>query len=181
MQTEMVKKLGEKSANELKLSLNKIYSTGIYDENKKIFDGMSPIEKLYSYCENKDEIKDVEKAYIKYKTHVSKSMLTGIKKVIFNGCATIVVWVDGSKTVVKLMEGDDYDPEKAIMMCVMEKMIGSKGGVKRFFKKWIPEEDTSELIEHLSVTMSEFREHVSNIAKSIAKSFEKETDKEKDK
>ena len=64
-----------------------------------------------------------------------------IKKVIFNGPATVVIWLDGTKTVVKCMEGDIYDPEKALMMCIMERLLGgSKMEVKRLFKKWINKE-----------------------------------------
>ena len=64
-----------------------------------------------------------------------------IKKVIFSGRATVVIWMDGTKTIVKCMEGDIYDPEKALMMCVIERILGgSKMEVKRFFKKWIKKE-----------------------------------------
>lgn len=65
-----------------------------------------------------------------------------IKKVIFNGPATIVIWKDGTKTVVKCMDGDDYDREKGFMMAIIEYLLGgTKGDVKRFFKKHIPEEE----------------------------------------
>ena len=43
---------------------------------------------------------------------ISKPKMThgcpGIKKVIFNDPATIVLWDDGTKTVVKCSEGDTY-------------------------------------------------------------------------
>ena len=67
-----------------------------------------------------------------------------VKKVIFNGPATIVIWDDGTKTVVKCMDTDDYDPEKGLMMCVMEHLLGSKSQVKKFFAKHIPEENEFE-------------------------------------
>lgn len=43
------------------------------------------------------------------------------KKVIFNPPATIVIWEDGEKTVVKCMKGDDYDAEKGLALCFMKK------------------------------------------------------------
>lgn len=95
-----------------------------------------------------------------------------IKKVIFNGPVTIVIWADGSKTVVKLMEGDNYDPEKAIMMCLIEKMLGSKADVKRFFKKWIPEVDLSELGESIGTIASELGKSIGKMVKSVAKALE---------
>ena len=95
-----------------------------------------------------------------------------IKKVIFNGPATIVIWADGSKTVVKLMDGDDYDPEKAIMMCLVEKMLGSKAEAKRFFKKWIPEVDLSELGESIGIIASELGKSIGTMVKSVTKALE---------
>lgn len=80
-----------------------------------------------------------------------------IKKVVFSGPATIVIWKDGTKTVVKCMEGDDYDPEKGLMMCIMEKLLGGKSAVKKLFKKHIPEEDTASIIEAVSHALDELK------------------------
>ena len=46
------------------------------------------------------------------------------KKVIFNDPATIVLWDDGTKTVVKCSEGDTYDPEKGFMLCYLKRLMG---------------------------------------------------------
>lgn len=46
-------------------------------------------------------------------------------KAIFNDPATIVLWADGTKTVVKCQEGDDYDPEKGLALCYMKKYLGN--------------------------------------------------------
>ena len=51
-----------------------------------------------------------------------------IKKVIYNDPATIIFWSDGTKTVVKCMEDDDYDPEKGFMAAVTKKVFGDKYG-----------------------------------------------------
>lgn len=51
-------------------------------------------------------------------------------KWIFNGPATIAIWEDGTKTVVKLMPGDTYDPEKAVAMCYIKKMLGNSEAMK---------------------------------------------------
>ena len=50
-----------------------------------------------------------------------------VKKVIFNDPATIVYWKDGTKTVVKCQEGDDFDPEKGFAMAFLKKCWGNKG------------------------------------------------------
>lgn len=53
------------------------------------------------------------------------SDLMGIKKVIFNAPATIVLWNDGTKTVVKCSENDIFDPEKGLAFCFLKKLLGS--------------------------------------------------------
>ena len=63
-----------------------------------------------------------------------------IKKVIFNGPATIVFWQDGTKTVVKCQQGRDcFDPEKGIAMCFVKKLYNNKGRYNNVFKKWVNE------------------------------------------
>lgn len=48
-----------------------------------------------------------------------------INKVIFNPPATIVMWSDGDKTIVKCQEGDEFDPEKGLAMACMKKLLGT--------------------------------------------------------
>lgn len=64
-----------------------------------------------------------------------------IKNVIFNEPATIILWVDGTKTVVKCQEGEGYDPEKGMAMAISKKALGNKGNYCEVFKKWLPEEE----------------------------------------
>lgn len=63
-----------------------------------------------------------------------------IQKVIFNDPATIVYWTDGTKTVVKCMEGDAFEFEKGLAMAIAKRFLGDS--FKREFKKWLPEEKT---------------------------------------
>lgn len=48
-----------------------------------------------------------------------------IKKVIFSGKATIILWDDGEKTVVKCQKGDKYDPEKGLVMALLKYIMGN--------------------------------------------------------
>ena len=66
-----------------------------------------------------------------------------IKKVKFNPPATIVFWTDNTKTVVKC-NGEDYDPEKGLAMCICKKVLGDKGNYYEVFKKWLPKEEETE-------------------------------------
>lgn len=63
-----------------------------------------------------------------------------IVKVIFNNPATIVIWADGTKTVVKCQEGDVYSKETGLALCFAKKALGNKGGFNDVFHKWIHEE-----------------------------------------
>lgn len=56
------------------------------------------------------------------------------KRVIFNDPATIVIWEDGSKTIVKCQKGDVYDPEKGLALCFMKKALGNKGNFNNVLK-----------------------------------------------
>lgn len=68
----------------------------------------------------------------------------GVKKVIFNDPATIVIWSDDTKTVVKCQPGDTYSKELGLAMCISKKFLGNKGNFNEEFKKWIPEEISVE-------------------------------------
>ena len=60
-----------------------------------------------------------------------------IKDVIFNEPATIVFWKDGSKTVTKCQDGDTYNKELGLAMCIIKKCCGNKGNYNDVFNKWI--------------------------------------------
>ena len=64
-----------------------------------------------------------------------------IKNVIFNDPATIVFWEDGTKTVVKCQDGDEFDPEKGLAMAIIKKVYGNKGSYCNKLKKWLPKEE----------------------------------------
>ena len=64
-----------------------------------------------------------------------------IKKVIYNDPATIIFWSDGTKTIVKCMEDEDYDPEKGFMAAVTKKVFGDKYG-------WIMRHQVKPAAEH---------------------------------
>ena len=64
-----------------------------------------------------------------------------IKKVIFNAPTTVVLWEDGTKTIVKAGEGDIYDPEKGLAMAIAKKALGNQGNYYEVFKKWLPDGD----------------------------------------
>lgn len=66
-----------------------------------------------------------------------------VEKVIFNNPATIVIWKDGTKTVVKCQNDEQFDPEKGLALCFMKKALGNKSNFNNVFKKWIKPETTA--------------------------------------
>lgn len=57
------------------------------------------------------------------------------KKVKFSGPATIILWEDGTKTVVKCQKEDVWSDEVGIVMCYMKKMLGNKGNFNNIFRE----------------------------------------------
>lgn len=47
------------------------------------------------------------------------------RRVVFNPPATIVLWEDGTKTVVKCDPRDAYSPEYGYALCYMKKALGN--------------------------------------------------------
>lgn len=72
----------------------------------------------------------------------SQTVIPKIKDVIYNDPATIVLWEDGTKTVVKC-KNEKFDPEKGLAMAFSKKMLGNKGNYYNVFKKWLPDEKAS--------------------------------------
>ena len=69
-----------------------------------------------------------------------------IKKVVFNDPATIIIWTDDTKTVVKA-ENEPFDPEKGMAMAIAKKVLGNKHDYYNTFVKWMkkykPEESSN--------------------------------------
>ena len=61
-----------------------------------------------------------------------------IEKVIFHDPATIIIWKDKTKTVVKC-HNEDFDPEKGLAMCFAKKVLGES--FHRTFREWCGGDD----------------------------------------
>ena len=59
-----------------------------------------------------------------------------IEKVIFNPPATIVIFKDGTKTVVKT-HNEEFDPEKGLLMALSKHIWSSRGEFNRLVEKSI--------------------------------------------
>lgn len=75
----------------------------------------------------------------KQNTNITPSTkLPAIEKVIFNDPATIIIWKDETKTVVKA-HNEAYDPEKGFAMAITKKALGNEGNYFETVKKWVGE------------------------------------------
>ena len=78
-----------------------------------------------------------------YKIHRAKDMCSvpitpkkpTPKKVKFSGPATIILWEDGTKTVVKCQKEDVWSDEVGIVMCYAKKMLGNKSNFNNIFRE----------------------------------------------
>ena len=96
-----------------------------------------------------------------------------IKKVIFNDPATIVIWNDNTKTVVKCQPGDTYSKELGLAMCISKKYLGNKGNFNEEFKKWILEDESDISInpEAFSNVGEALRKGLYNLGKSLTETY----------
>lgn len=89
----------------------------------------------------KTQMKFLTDLIIKYEKKRAKSSngqyIPNIKNVIFNYPYTIVLWHDGTKTVVKTQNGEMYDPEKGLVMAISKKAFGNKGSYYDNIKPWV--------------------------------------------
>lgn len=75
-------------------------------------------------------------------------LIPEIRKVIYNPPATIILWEDETKTVVKCCETDIYDPEKGFAMAVIKKLCGNTSApFHRLFKTWCLESEGKQDIQ----------------------------------
>lgn len=114
-----------------------------YDRWQNFMDELEKEPKVKPLSRKEEETmnyikQDVETVEFLWKEfHTPSDKLPEIKNVIFNDPATIVMWEDGTKTVVQCQEGDIYDPEKGLAMAISKKIMGNKRDYYHTFKHWL--------------------------------------------
>lgn len=81
-----------------------------------------------------------------------------VKKIIFSGPKTIVLWTDGTKTIVSMSKDElRFDPEAAFCAAYTKKMFGSNSKIKRIIEqKSNFEEYTKAAIENAETEFDKF-------------------------
>ena len=64
-----------------------------------------------------------------------KQCIPGIKRVIFSGPVAIVLWDDGTKTIVRKSSDDSNDHYAAFTAAVCKKLFGSSSAIRKIVKK----------------------------------------------
>lgn len=78
------------------------------------------------------------------RTEVDKITRPAIKTVHFSGPVTCVIWMDGTKTIVRAQNGEKLDPEKGLAMAVCKKVLGTNASGSNYydiFKQCLPKEE----------------------------------------
>lgn len=97
-------------------SLNSIYGIGSASYDREY---LGKFQKVYG-----PSLKYKNNCYVKF--DIDEHTIPAIKKVISNKPYSIVLWEDGTKTIVKQQPGETkYDPEKGLAMCIVKKMYGN--------------------------------------------------------
>lgn len=94
--------------------------------------------------------KDPKRRSIDYNFKHKLNKYFEIERVIFNDPATIIMWKDGTKTVVKCAEFDEYDPEKGMAMAIAKRALSVNGSYYNQIKKWTEpylEQESQEIRE----------------------------------
>lgn len=92
-----------------------------------------------------------------------------IEKVIFNPPATIVIWSDKTKTVVKCREDDVFDPEYGLSICIAEKYFGSRHQLLKATQKYMPDYTVLSDMPDRVPTIDEVKKALDHLAERVNK------------
>lgn len=81
---------------------------------------------VYMSLYDDNPFKKQESTFGMYLRSMIKVLLPGIKKIIENNPATVILWEDGTKTMAKCQDSDEFDFEKGVLICSLKKLIGNK-------------------------------------------------------
>lgn len=119
----------------------KVKNNMFIKEEDVLLEVMAPlIEDLYKK-EVEAFIEAIEK---ERKKEIKKTCDTAIKNVYFDAKAgtTVVIWKDGSKTIVRCQNGEKFDYEKGLAMAIVKHYMGGDTPYyNEVFKKWVPKKE----------------------------------------
>lgn len=97
-----------------------------------------------------------------------KIIQDNIVQVIFNEPATIIIWSNGEKTVVKTQDGEPFDREKGFLMAIAKFLADNKGNYYELIKKYCQ----TEIEEKESVKEKAKKENNTESVDDLLQEFE---------
>jgi hypothetical protein len=88
--------------------------------------------------------KELEEELAREKRKDIDRFIAKIDKVYFGKDTTVIKWKDGTSTKVKCQDGETFDKEKGIAMCIIKHMFGDIGYYNEIFKSLNLDEDVAE-------------------------------------
>lgn len=104
---------------------------------------MADVNKLWTSMQERltlDELEDVfDRLSLNYDFVPFEKLYfdSKVKKVIFNNPATIIMWTDGTKSVVKCQNGEPFDAEKGFALAYLKKLLGNDNTFNKEIHKWV--------------------------------------------
>lgn len=120
-------------------------------------------------CKNKDNgfdsiiyQMDMKRKFAERGTNEMKKL--DVKKIIFSGPKTIVLWSDGTKTIVSMSKDEtNFDPEAAFCAAYTKKMFGTNSKIKRVIK------EKSNIEQHQRIVEEKLKEELAKISQDYDK------------
>lgn len=136
----------------LNLILNGVYE--IVADNETTYTNPVKVISITEYTKKAPSVKYVREITKAKLVEAPSKPTGGIERVVVNPekKATAIIWVDGTKTVVKCQDGEEYDAEKGIALCFMKRAFHNRGCFNDIFRKWIPVEEEEEVNEQLTIS-----------------------------
>ena len=128
------------SAYALKTAINSVYGLSSASFPNPFNDPKNKDNISVEAARIKDAIDAYRYHYYQKTTSKKVMVLDSIKRVIFNDPATIILWADGTKTVVKCVKDETFDPEKGLAMAIAKKALGNEGWYYDIFKAYLPKD-----------------------------------------
>ena len=109
-----------------------------FPEKTEIAMGLRSCKTLYQ------DLKNLQDKQVEYSKELLNKLIGGtdemknvdVKKIIFSGPKTIVLWSDGTKTIVSMSKDElRFDPEAAFCAAYTKKMFGTNSKIKRIIKE----------------------------------------------
>lgn len=120
-------------------------------------------------CKNKDNgfdsvIYQMEKKRKFAERGTDEMKNVDVKKIIFSGPKTIVLWSDGTKTIVSMSKDEtNFDPEAAFCAAYTKKMFGTNSKIKRIIK------EKSNIEQHQRIVEEKLKEELAKISQDYDK------------